>query len=289
MKALLFLLIGSLFFISCSNTSANKNTNSFNPPETQRTPVTDDYFGMKVTDNYRWLENMQDSSVINWFKAQYDYTNNYLDKIPGRDSLVAAFTKLDALTPAHITDITRKGNRYFYKKILPGEKVGKLYYRDGENGPETLLYDPGVDKDNVPFSLNGFSASEDGKNIALAVTKGGAEVTRIYTINVDTKRIDAQSIYPARWISGWSPDNKGFLYLMTNSADNKSMNSESNTRTMYHVVGSAPSSDKEIFSMRKYPNMGLTSGGFCMAFFMELFLWCLRALAPSRWTCFFFR
>jgi len=267
MKALLVLLIGSLFFISCSNTSANKNTSSFNPPATQRIPVVDDYFGMKVTDNYRWLENMQDSSVVNWFKAQADYTNSFLDKIPGRDSLVEAFTKMDALTPAHITDITRKGSRYFYKKILPGEKVGKLYYRDGENGNEILLYDPGVDKDNVPFSLEGFSADEDGKNVALAVTKGGAEVSRIYTIDVDTKKIDAQSIYPARWIFGWSPDNKGFLYLMLNSADNKSMNSESNTRTMYHVVGSAPSSDKEIFSMRKYPNLGLTSADFCIAFF----------------------
>jgi len=289
MKATFFLLIGSLFFISCSNTSANRNTISFNPPATQRTPVTDDYFGMKVTDNYRWLENMKDSTVVNWFKSQSNYTNSYLDKIPGRDSLAETFTRMDALTPAHITDITRKDSRYFYKKVLPDEKVGKLYYRDGENGAETLLYNPGVDKDNIPFSIRGFSASEDGKNVALAITKGGAEVSRIYTINVDTKKIDAQNIYPTRGIFGWSPDNKGFLYLMTNSGDNKSMDLESDTRAMYHEIGTSPSSDKEIFSKRKYPNLGLTSADVCVVYFSDDFKYIIAipSTVSNDITCFY--
>ena len=271
MKAILFLLICPLVYVSCTNTLANETHKGTTPPPTQRIPVTDDYFGMKVTDNYQWLENMKDSSVVSWFKSQSDYTNSYLDKIPGRDSLVEAFKKMDALTPVRITDIVRKDNRYFYKKLLPDEKVGKLYYRDGENGPETLLYDPGVDKDGKPFSLNSFSASEDGKNVALAVTQGGSEISRIYTINVDTKKIDSQSIYPGYAVFGWSPDNKGFLYLMLNSADNKSMDLESNTRAMYHATGSAPSDDKEIFSKRKYPNLGLTSADFCVVYYSEDF------------------
>jgi prolyl oligopeptidase len=154
---------------------------------------------------------------------------------------------------------------------LPDEKVGKLYYRDGENGAETLLYDPGVDKDGKPYSLNSFSASEDGKNIALAVTQGGAEISRIYTMNVATKKIDAESIYPSFGVLSWSPDNKGFLFLLTNSGDNKSMELESNIHTMYHLMGTAASSDKEIFSKRKYPNLGLTSADFCIAFFSEDF------------------
>jgi prolyl oligopeptidase len=289
MKAILFLLVCPLFYISCTNTLANETRKGATPPPTRRVPVTDDYFGMKVTDNYRWLENMKDSTVVNWFKAQADYTNSFLDKIPGRDSLVESFKRLDALTPVRISDIVRKNDRYFYKKLLPDEKVGKLYYRDGENGPETLLYDPGVDKDGKPFSLNSFSASEDGKNVALEVTQGGAEVSRIYTINVDTKKIDSQSIYPSNGLFGWSPDNKGFLYLMLNSGDNKSMDLESNTRAMYHALGSVPSGDKEIFSKRKYPHLGLTSADVCVTLYSDDFKYIIAApsTVSNDITCFY--
>ncbi len=289
MKAILFLLICPVFYISCTNSMANQGDKGATPPPTQRIPVTDDYFGMKVTDNYRWLENMKDSTVVNWFKAQADYTNSYLDKIPGRDSLVEAFKKLDALSPVRITDIIRKNNRYFYKKLLPDEKVGKLYYRDGENGPETLLYDPGVDKDGTPFSLNSFSASEDGKYVALAVTKGGAEICRTYTINVDSKKIDPQSIYPTYVVFGWTADNKGFLYLMLKSGDNKSMDLESDSRAMYHAIGTAPSEDKEIFSKRKYPNLGLTSADFCVVSFSEDFkyLFAAPSTVSNDITCYY--
>jgi prolyl oligopeptidase len=227
--------------------------------------VTDTYFGQKVIDHYRWLEDMKDSGVLRWFKAQAEYTNSYLDKIPGRDSLVAAFTRLDALQPAEIDGIQRKGDRYFFKKTLPGEKVGKLYYRDGEDGKSVLLYDPGKDKEGIPYSLNSFTPSEDGKQVALAVTKGGAEVSRIYTMDVATQRIDSQTIFPSFGVIGWSPDNKGYLYVLLNSADNHSMDSKLNSRTMYHVAGSAPSRDKEIFSLRKYPKLGVKPRDICIA------------------------
>jgi Prolyl oligopeptidase, N-terminal beta-propeller domain len=38
--------------------------------------VTDDYFGTKVSDPYRWLENTKDPEVIAWMKAQNDYTRS---------------------------------------------------------------------------------------------------------------------------------------------------------------------------------------------------------------------
>jgi len=72
----------------------------YNYPVTKQIPVTDTYFGKTVTDNYRWLENMNDPEVQAWFKAQHDYTNSLLDKIPGRDSLFNEFKKLDALATA---------------------------------------------------------------------------------------------------------------------------------------------------------------------------------------------
>src|SRR6185312_12369127 len=287
--AILFFLLASLCFTCYSQTIDIKIADQFNPPATKIIPVTDTYFGMKVTDNYRWLENMKDPEVLNWFKKQSDYTNSFLDKIPGRDSLVADFEKLDALSPTEISDIIRKKSRYFFRKTLHGEKVGKLYYRDGKNGKDNLLYDPGVDKTGVPFSLNSFTASEDGSTVALCVTKGGAEVSRIYTMDVATKKINPQSIFPSWRVFSWSPDNKGFLYLKLNTADNKSMNYEMNTKTMYHFIGTNPATDKEIFSKRKYPNLGIDSVDICTLLYSEDFkyIFGIPASVSSNIKCFY--
>ena len=262
----------------------------YNYPVTKQIPVTDTYFGKTVTDNYRWLENMNDPEVQAWFKAQHDYTNSLLDKIPGRDSLFNEFKKLDALATAEISGITRKANRYFYKKTLPGEKVGKLYYRDGKNGKEILLHDPGSNGSGKPYSINYFVPSEDGKKLAFGISEGGAEVATIHIINVDTKTLYPETIFPS-WdgVSGWSPDNKGFIYTLQATGDNKSMNLLKNTRSMYHVVGTDVKNDKEIFSLRKYPQLGIVPEDLCHVFYSEDFKYIIGVLGGvnNDMNCFY--
>src|SRR3984957_2256020 len=46
-------------------------------------PVTDEYFGVKVADPYRYMENLQDAEVVAWFKAESVYTQNSLEAQPG--------------------------------------------------------------------------------------------------------------------------------------------------------------------------------------------------------------
>jgi hypothetical protein len=85
-------------------------------PASPKKPVTDTYFNWKVTDNYRWLEDTKDTAVKTWLKAQADYTNAQLNKIPGRDSLIKTFQQYNMLKPYNITDVVKKGGRYFLKK-----------------------------------------------------------------------------------------------------------------------------------------------------------------------------
>lgn len=53
--------------------------------------VTDEYFGQKIDDPYRYMEDMNDPIVKTWFKGQGDYSRNVLDHISGRDELVQKF------------------------------------------------------------------------------------------------------------------------------------------------------------------------------------------------------
>lgn len=140
-------------------------------PATPQRPVTDTYFGQKVTDNYRWLEDTNSPEVQAWFKAQGDHTAQVMATIPGRDSLVNTLVRYDALKASQIGGITRRGGRFFYKKPLPTENVGKLYYRTGSTGPEVLLFDPGTYGKGKKYAISYFVPSEDGRRLALGLAE----------------------------------------------------------------------------------------------------------------------
>ena len=69
-------------------------------PVTKTVDSSDIYWGVAVKDPYRWLENLKDSSVLDWFKAQGEYTNAQLAKIPGQEMLIKEFKELNKITPA---------------------------------------------------------------------------------------------------------------------------------------------------------------------------------------------
>jgi prolyl oligopeptidase len=64
-------------------------------PKTPLREITEEYFGTKVVDPYRWLEKTDDPEVAAWMKAQNDYTRNMLARIPGRDQLLERVKALD--------------------------------------------------------------------------------------------------------------------------------------------------------------------------------------------------
>ena len=63
-------------------------------------PVTDTYFGTKVVDNYRWMENLKDPEMQRWMKAQADYTRAKLDALPGYQPLLKRIDALNSSQPA---------------------------------------------------------------------------------------------------------------------------------------------------------------------------------------------
>jgi protease II len=55
------------------------------PPARQ--PVANEYHGVKVIDDYQWLENANDPAVRAWSDQQNQRTRAYLDKLQQPDGL----------------------------------------------------------------------------------------------------------------------------------------------------------------------------------------------------------
>src|SRR5947209_6074623 len=70
------------------------------PPTAPMRAVVDDYLGVKVTDPYRYMENLADPEVVEWFKGQGAYATKYLTGLPGRGQLLKDITKYVNSAPA---------------------------------------------------------------------------------------------------------------------------------------------------------------------------------------------
>jgi len=235
-----------------------KGIAQYNYPPTKIVDSTDTYWGVAYKDPYRWLENIKNPIVEDWFKQQANLTNSILNNITGRDELIAEYKRLDKLQPPKITGRQFEGGRIFYKKTIPGEKVGKLYYRNGMAGQEILLFDPSNFIVGKTLTIQNTLPSYDGKKIIIAYSESGAEVSTIKIMEVDSKKFLPESIYPS-WFGpiSWTFDNKSFTYFSQKTGDNSSPEFELNTKTKLHVIGEDVKKDKDFFSNESYPSLGV--------------------------------
>jgi prolyl oligopeptidase len=224
------------------------------PPVAPVRPVTDTYFGVTVTDPYRYMENLTDPDVTAWFKDQDAYTRSVFAKIPGRDALLARIRELDQSKPSRVSDVNIfPGGRIFYRKMLATETVPKLYFRDGLNGQERLLLDPAKYPAD-PGSHNAisyYSPSLDGKMVAVGVSPGGSENAIIHILEVDTGKELPETIDRARFGAvGWRADNRSFFYnrLQKLAPGQPKTDEEQKSMDFLHVLGTSVDQDAPAFA-----------------------------------------
>jgi len=260
---IMLLSLSILLMVQC----ATKKTPE-KPPLAQVEPVEDVYFGKKISDPYRYMENLQDPVVQKWFKSQTDYSRSVLNSISGRQSLIDIMRDFDERRSSKISGLNiTENNRYFYLKITPSDEKEKLYFRDGYEGEESLLYDPDTfssdtTKNNVIY---GNSPSPDGSKVAFYIFRYGP----LLIMDVENKKLYPEQL--DRWkvgIISWLPDGSGFLYDSYQYSDVHNKDSGKSNIGMYlHIVGTDPVADREIFSKEKYPELGFKSEGIPIIFY----------------------
>jgi prolyl oligopeptidase len=219
------------------------------PPVAPRVPVVDDYFGTKVTDDYRWMEDRHAPKFEQWCREQGRYARSVLDRIPGRDSLQA---RIAAHTGGGTTafQVHQAGGKVFYLKLEPGQDTFKLFVRNGVDGPESLLVDP--DRGASPghhFSIDYFEPSPDGSRVAYGISPGGSEKSVIHILDVSPRREWPEAIDRADYGSpSWRDDDRSFYYnrFAKVGPDAKDTEQYLNSRACLHVLGTDPGQDRAL-------------------------------------------
>jgi prolyl oligopeptidase len=218
----------------------------------------DVWHGKRYEDPYRPLENLADTNVAAWFKAQAELTNRTIARIPGRDALVREWLAMDKRTPPRYREFQFEGGRLFYRKTLGGENVGRLFVREGWDGREQLLFDPNSYKKGSDTALKLFVPSLDGKYVVLGLAAKGGEWSELRVLRVDDRQLLPESIYPAGWFGvSWLPGTQAFLYNGGDVTDVKSPDIELNRKTRIHNLGSPTAEDRDILSSASTPELDI--------------------------------
>ena len=177
-------------------------------------PVTDDYFGTKVVDNYRYFEDLKNTEVQSWMKAQADYTRKTLDALPGHAALLKRIAELDASEPAQISGVQIVAGRYYSLRLPVGAQSPKLYVRKGVKGADHLLIDPekipGNDKSH--YSVHDYRSSPDGRYIAYLIATGGSFESVLHIFDVNTGKDLPETADRTYGAPFWRADSHSFFY-----------------------------------------------------------------------------
>ena len=221
-------------------------------PKTAKDGTVDEYFGTKVADPYRWLENDTSAQTAAWVEAENKVTNTYLQKIPFRGKLLKRLTEL-----ANYEKISaprkRHGKWYFYKNDgLQNQSV--MYVMDKLGGEPRVFLDPNELSSDGTVALKGVYFSNNGKYAAYTISRSGSDWEEIFVIDLKTGQLTEDHIEWAKFTgAAWKGD--GFYYSAYDAPTKgkEFSNVNSGHKIYYHKIGTPQSEDVLFYQNAAYP------------------------------------
>jgi len=231
------------------------------PPVAPVRPVTDNYFGTRVIDPYRWMEDRHDPEFLAWARGQNEYARATLAAIPNRGKLLQRIEALDGATTL-VSGMQLAPGILVYEKRRPGDDIYKLYVRNVVSNAETLLLDPNITAARGKHqSIDYFALSPNGKYVAVGVSEGGSEESVMRIIDTASGNALPERIDRVEYGSpAWRGDSKSFFYnrfaKLTPGAPETAK--YLNSGLWLHSVGSAPEQDVAILGVGLNPRVSLS-------------------------------
>jgi prolyl oligopeptidase len=244
----------ALALAAATSTTAFVQSPRLTYPPTQKGTVVEDYFGTKVPDPYRWMEDLDSKAVADWVKAENTVTSGYLDKLQLRDDLKTRITGLWNYPKVNTPFI--EGGRIFYRKNSGLQRQSPLYVRTALDASPTLVIDPNQMWPDGSTSLAGLVPSPDASLMTYTTSEGGADWQTVHVRRLSTGQDQSDVIKWMRFSGiSWTKDSKGFFYSrFPEPPAGKVLEAALSGQALYyHRVGTPQSEDRLIYERKDLP------------------------------------
>tara|TARA_B100000945_G_scaffold82704_1_gene63807 strand:+ start:4395 stop:6563 length:2169 start_codon:yes stop_codon:yes gene_type:complete len=235
---------------SCKD-SEEKNTEkdtalNLNYPKTKKVDTVTDYFGTKVNDPYRWLEDDRSEETEEWVKAENKVTFGYLDKIPFKDDLKKRLSEI--WNYEKIGAPFKEGDYTYFSKNDGLQNQYVIYRRKNENDKPEVFLDPNKFSEDGTTSLSGLSFSDNGKMAAYSISEGGSDWRKVIILDTETKEVAEDTLKDIKFSGISWKGNEGFFYSSYEKPEGSELSAKTDQhRLFYHKIGTPQSEDKMIF------------------------------------------
>jgi prolyl oligopeptidase len=221
-------------------------------PETRKSDQVDTYFGVRVADPYRWLEDDTSTETARWVEAENTVTFAYLDAIPFRPRLKERLTKL--YNYPRFGAPYRRGDFFFFSKNDGLQNQSVIYMQKGIDGTPEVLLDPNAFSTEGTTQLATLALSKTARYAAYCKSTGGSDWHDCYVMDVASRKALPDEL---KWVKvsdiAWK--NEGFFYSRySEPARGKELTaSNDDHKVYYHRVGTPQSADELVFEDTRNP------------------------------------
>ena len=232
--------------------SITMNAQTLNYPKTHKDNTIDEYFGVKVADPYRWLEDDNSAQTAEWVEAENRVTSAYLQKIPFRQKLLNRLKQVADYEKVG-TPFEKNGRWYYFRNDgLQNQSV--LYVMDQLGGTPRVFLDPNTLSTDGTVALKGVYFSNNGRYAAYTISRSGSDWEEIYVLDVQTGRqLDDHILWAKFTGAAWRGD--GFYYSAYDSPEqgHEFSNVNEGHKIYYHRIGTDQREDVLFYMNPAYP------------------------------------
>lgn len=224
-------------------------------PETRSEAVVDTLHGVEVSDPYRWLEEEKAPEVQAWVDVQDEVTRDWLKSETSREALASRFNELFYIDS--ISAPIKRGERYFYTRAHADKEKSIVYWREGLDGDERVLFDPNTWSKDGTVSLGRWVPSWDGLKVVYGKRDNGEDESTLYVIDVASGKTSPTDVIPGgKYASpSWTPDGLGFYYAWLPTDPSIPVDERPGyTELRWHQLGTDPSADPTVHERTGNPS-----------------------------------
>ncbi|KAG5674537.1 hypothetical protein PVAND_004499 [Polypedilum vanderplanki] len=225
-------------------------------PQVRKEEITETFFGHKISDPYRYLENPDSEETKQFIDNQNLISKPFLEENEFWGKINKKLTDLWNFEKYNVA--YKRGKRYFYSYNTGLQNQNVIYYQESLDGERKVFLDPNELSSDGTVALQSLHFTKDGSLLAYGLSESGSDWVKIKFRDVEKNEDFPETLEHSKFFTPtWTHDNKGVFYgkfLPQGTADGCETNANENQKVYYHRIGTSQDSDVLVAEFPEEPN-----------------------------------